>query len=1402
MIRHQLVQWILLPGGLTGDGQLRASVFVAPRLHPGGNATLADFPDFADWSSVLNGLTLLVERPDGATEAPLRVTASARGGLWRALLPATTPVKAFTFEDLADRPLISFPVGDVLAYLRNQWATLALAAHDDLPVTNDNASPIGGASTRQGEQRPFTLSRHFSDLIEALKLGGFEGTEEREELSRRLRSVLDGAAEEARALRQRHETLTQDLVRPFGSGTGGPAQALYALAGFHARPQKEKPKGLPADQTAARAQQEQTEDFHQHLSTLGDHPALLRRLGLVLDLEIRPDFVPQSTDSDPPTRLRLRVERPSAFPSRDDDPDADAWNADVTPWTVCRRSEIGGQPFFDAVERTSRGDFAHGFLRMDPDRYRPETVDVDGLALKALNMAATLGRQEDQKQRPVDEPERDGVPTARTGGLAVVHAHHAEELHEDFYQARLNNDALEKDPDNPPVLAYEDLLRGFRMDVLRTGDGWRSLHARHMVYTPLRDPDEEVTVDDEGFVQLSLTAEMDTPQAPADPDRPLYAHESLVTWDGWSLSAPRPGEPVAQEPAPPAAAADLGGLRLSIAAGAPRGALPRLRFRSRYRIRLRTVDLAGRAHELPAADALTQILEAGGDNRYVCAAPSGELPYLRFEPLPPTELVPRRPFTPGEGMERLVVRSTPGQSAAEYAAACQASTGPAHEFRAFCDRHLAAPKASLQLFETHGLLDDTIQAMHGSDPLAAAAAAQSAYDFAVRECAAFHEVPGPPDADRAYVVVDADTVDLPYLPDPLCAGLKARLTLRPDAPEKTLDIPFEQAGAEQDGSHWPRPLPIRLRLEEGDFTTHYSADDRLLTVGLPPGRTARLRLSSLFLDDPDVFALLGWCDDVLGASDAQTVREAIAAGTHWMTTPWRDLVLVHAVQRPVEQPNLLLTDRQGTAVTSLARTQGASAADLEGLMYFDEFSTGRLDLSAKWDETEDDGATRYADVHAMVRHVRNTVFSLTVPEPFGTRWLPEIKPLIGPYDRWMPFRTRGAEGETPETLRARLLSAAAAADLPAAERRRLEAGAAQLETFRAHEFGDTRYRRVTYRFTAATRFREYFDPAMPTTDGSSAAEPFDVILLSSAPPAKPKVRQVLPLMGYAQHRATDGSVVSERTNLGVRVWLERPWFSSGAGEELAVVCGDKLISPLTELSREISCLLHDPTHGSTVPEPLLAPSFGNGRQRGRVRLCASSLEKDVVTFQPTWDPERASWYVDLRFPTGMAYFPFVRLALARYQEHSLPGCELSPIVPTAFLQTVPDRTLTCAVSGDRAHVTLSGPAPESSADEHGDVIARPNTVAAVVEVQDPAFTDPYLGWTAVDGVETLLNGAPAVAGHPVVWEGDVPLPPTGGRRLRIAVREYELHPADDRTASPPVSLTEARRLVHADIVPL
>ncbi|GAA1531914.1 hypothetical protein GCM10009827_057090 [Dactylosporangium maewongense] len=1171
------------------------------------------------------------------------------------------------------------------------------------------------------------------------------------------------------------------------------------------------PKEFPADRKQAQAELEEALDFHHHLSALGDHPVLLRGLGLVLDLTIRPDFVPETNDTDPPTLLRLRVERPSDFPPRNDDPNADTWNVDVTPWTGCRLTNIDGQAFFSAADRAARQDFAHGFVHLDPDRYAPVAVDVDGLALKALNMAATLEHQDQEERRPVEEPERDGVPSARTGGIALVHTRHAEELHEDFYQARANNDALEQDPDNPPTLAAQDLVRGYRMDIWSDYEGiWRSLHRRHVTYTPDRAPEESLEADDEGSLQLSLTAEADRPSAPADPDRPLYTHEALATWDGWSLSLPRPGQAIPQEPAAPPAGAELGSMRLSIAADPLPGTLPRLRFQSRYRTRLRTVDLAGNSHSLPTADLSLQTLEGTGQPQYVSAAPADPLRYLRFEPVPPPELVPRLPFGPGENLERLVVRSAPDQSAADYADASQAAASPFLRFQPFCDRHIATAKASLQMVEAHGLLDEAIDAVRGMEPAAAAAAAQPFYELFSRECRSFRDAPGAlfvptgvhEGVPQGYVCLDADSVELPYLPDPLAAGTKARIALEPGRPEEVLEIPSD------DGDGWHRPLPIRLRLEEGSFTAQYSEAERLLTIGLPAGRTARLRLSSLFLSNPEIFGILDWCQQEPAPANVEQVYDAIRSGTHWMTAPWRDLLLIHAVQRPLWEPTLELNldETPGFAgMRTLARPRGATAAQLAGRLIFDAPSTAQLDLSASWDEVEDSPTQRYPSAEAMMRPVHREVFSLPVPEPLGTPWIPELTPFIEPVDEvTVGFSTRGWESQAPEQKRLALLAAAAAPGLNAPERRRLEAGAAQLEKLRAHEFGDTRYRQVTYQTTAATRFREYFDPAMSATDGTFVGQPLTVEVLSSAPPAKPVMQHVLPLMAYTQSRADGGDITSKREGRGLRVWLGNRWLSSGAGELLAVVCHDGgPLTPESELSREITVIALDPAHTSVMPQPLLASSFRNAAlTRESVTLNGLGLRRDIAAFRPTWDADRQAWYCDVEFRTGAAYFPFVRLGLARYQPMSIPGCELSPIVPTAFVQTVPDRTLTCTVSPHgSATLALSGPAWSASVGEHGTVVDGSHLVSAVVEAQEPAVTDPLLGWAAA-GPENKLASVVVTEDGTATWSGNLQLPETQGRRLRIAVREYEFHPADDRSAQPSPSLVATRRIVHADVIPL
>ena len=210
----------------------------------------------------------------------------------------------------------------------------------------------------------------------------------------------------------------QPLIRPFGSG-GSPADALYALAGFHARPSTEEPKAFPATREQVGAELAEKYDFHHQLSMLGDHPALLRGLGLVIDLQIRPDFVP-ATRRGPagPCGCRSRGPRRSRPAQRRSG--RGHLERRRHPETWCRLTTIDGQAFFSAVERSAGQDFAHGFLHLDPARYSAIAVDVDGLALKALNLAATLQRQEAHDQRPLEEPDRDGVPAARTGGVALV----------------------------------------------------------------------------------------------------------------------------------------------------------------------------------------------------------------------------------------------------------------------------------------------------------------------------------------------------------------------------------------------------------------------------------------------------------------------------------------------------------------------------------------------------------------------------------------------------------------------------------------------------------------------------------------------------------------------------------------------------------------------------------------------------------------------------------------------------------------------------------------------------------------------------------------------------------------------------------------------------------------------
>jgi hypothetical protein len=104
------------------------------------------------------------------------------------------------------------------------------------------------------------------------------------------------------------------------------------------------------------------------------------------------------------------------------------------------------------------------------------------------------------------------------------------------------------------------------------------------------------------------------------------------------------------------------------------------------------------------------------------------------------------------------------------------------------------------------------------------------------------------------------------------------------------------------------------------------------------------------------------------------------------------------------------------------------------------------------------------------------------------------------------------------------------------------------------EFHDTRHRRVSYQVLATTRYREYFDPAI-TSDPANISRLSDKVTLDipcSARPAPPKVLYVVPTLGWEESTPQDGTVARSRT-AGLRIYLDRPWYSSGDGELLGVV---------------------------------------------------------------------------------------------------------------------------------------------------------------------------------------------------------------------------------------------------------
>jgi hypothetical protein len=192
----------------------------------------------------------------------------------------------------------------------------------------------------------------------------------------------------------------------------------------------------------------------------------------------------------------------------------------------------------------------------------------------------------------------------------------------------------------------------------------------------------------------------------------------------------------------------------------------------------------------------------------------------------------------------------------------------------------------------------------------------------------------------------------------------------------------------------------------------------------------------------------------------------------------------------------------------------------------------------------------------------------------------------------------------------------------------------------------------------------------------------------------------------------------------------------------------------------------------------------------------------VAGHRVEFDESRQLFYCDIDIETGASYFPFVRLALARYQPKSISRAELSRVVVADFMQIAPDRLVWLAqdpAEPKRVQVTVSGTGYRKNA-------SFDCTSAIEARLERWLGPDPGgLGWVPVSLEPVPLKNIQALRDLSV-WEGFLDLPSyQPGTRFRVIVEEYESFLGDVPGAILPegaFGLGADRRLVYSYAIEL
>lgn len=276
-------------------------------------------------------------------------------------------------------------------------------------------------------------------------------------------------------------------------------------------------------------------------------------------------------------------------------------------------------------------------------------------------------------------------------------------------------------------------------------------------------------------------------------------------------------------------------------------------------------------------------------------------------------------------------------------------------------------------------------------------------------------------------------------------------------------------------------------------------------------------------------------------------------------------------------------------------------------------------------------------------------------------------------------------------------------------------------------FKDSKARRVMVRLGARTRFAKAFSGAEVDLSKYSATEATlisalelpdgapmpdgvkEVWLPATRRPAKPNLnadagalylREFLPATGLPPgHKGKTLRFVYRR-------WFDNDLCNSGEGEKYAIVCRSNDPGNVPDwLEAQLSRWGADMTAKPGAPiarDVFLQPEAIEGARKVSLTMplpagfsapagSTDSRQVNLAVLTPSFDPGIGKWYCDIAIVPTSAFRVDIKLGLVRYQEHAVPGCNVSEVVLTDAFALYQPWTFSAARNGDSIEVLVSGP---------------------------------------------------------------------------------------------------------------